>query len=446
MPSARRGPTELEELDGDSADARLDAPTMAARWNLLSNRWLNLPAALLIGLIALVTVVPAPSIDLPAISLPWTDQDDEPRNLAALDPSPVADTPASPAAVATPAGQLASAPSGPASVADTAGGATSDLATMAKVQPNELGGVPIIMYHAFTTDPKYLDEWTLTLDQFREQLDWYRENDFVMVGIQSMVDGHFDVPAGKHPVILTFDDASMGQFGLREADDGGWEVKPDTAVGILEEYKKKYPDFVGSAFFAVLTWNCFESDDDPSTCEERLNWLVDNGYEVGNHTWDHVDMTDVSDEFFSETIVSMIHWIDERVPPDHPGNLSHVLVMPFGAFPDPDLHPKQRGWLKWGVWRNGEHYFLPLVMAVAGGPAIPPYSMDAEPSYTYRIASYPPLLEPWQEAMLSGEAPLFVSDGVPDVVTVPADQIDQVDEDWAAEHGLEIRTYDAGGS
>jgi peptidoglycan/xylan/chitin deacetylase (PgdA/CDA1 family) len=442
MPSARRGSTELEQPDGNIPGA--NAPVMATQWKLLSSRWFNLPAALLIGLIALVTVVPPPSVDLPAISMPWTDSnDDDPANLAALDPSPIAI--GTPVRSATPAGQLAAGPVDPQAVADTAGGITSDLVTTATVRPNELGGVPIIMYHAFTTNPKYLDEWTLTLDQFREQLDWYREHDFVMVGVQSMIDGHFDVPAGKTPIILTFDDASMGQFGLQKADDGGWEVRPDTAVGILEEYKQKYPEFVGPAFFAVLSWNCFASDDDPSTCEERLNWLVEHDYEVGNHTWDHVDMTDVSDEFFTNSIIAMMDWINERVP-EGPGNLSNVVVMPFGAYPDPDLHPEQRGWLKWGMWQNGEEYFLPVVMAVEGGPAIPPYRMDADPSYTYRIASYPDILEPWMDRIVSGEVSVFISDGDPGAVTIPADRIADLDEVWCAEKGLEVRTYDADGA
>lgn len=446
MPSVRRGPTEQEQPDGNSSVESNGALATLSGWERLGKYWSNLPAALLIALIALVAVVPPPSVSLPAVSLPWSGQGDDPRNLTALDPSPVASPPASPIVGATPTGQLALAPVDPGSGADTAGDVTSGLATMATVKPNELGGVPIIMYHAFTTNPKYLDEWTLMLDQFREQLDWYRENDFVMVGVQSMIDGHFDVPAGKHPIILTFDDASMGQFGLQKAPGGGYEVKPNTAVGILEEYKKEYPEFVGPAFFAILSWNCFASDDDPSTCEERLNWLVDHGYEVGNHTWDHVDMTDVSDDFFVNSIVSMVEWLDERVPPDKPGNLSHVVVMPFGAYPDPDLHPEQRGWLKWGLWWNGEEYVVPLAMAVAGGPAIPPYSMDADPSYTFRIASYPEILKPWQQTVTNGESDLFVSDGVPDAVTIPADQIDNLDEVWAANNGLEVRTYDAGAS
>jgi hypothetical protein len=80
---------------------------------------------------------------------------------------------------------------------------------------NELGRIPIFMYHAFVHNES-ADEWTLTFDQFRAQLDWFLANDFVAVGINSaFIDREFDIPAGKRPVVLTFDDASAGQFGLR---------------------------------------------------------------------------------------------------------------------------------------------------------------------------------------------------------------------------------------
>jgi peptidoglycan/xylan/chitin deacetylase (PgdA/CDA1 family) len=456
MPAERRDQMEPQPSDGSIPVSWLDTSAGATTWEGLSRIWFNLPAALLIGFVALVTVLPSPPIGGSSTSLPGfsSDGDDGEARLAAVDSSPesivtsslaatATSAPAlAPASVATPAPQLTAPPETP-TVAATPGASTTDLAALGDVRPNELGGVPIIMYHAFTTNPDYLDEWTLTFDQFREQLDWYREHDFVMVGVQSMIDGRFDVPAGKTPIILTFDDSSAGQFGLQDAPGGGFEVKPDTAVGVLEEYRETYPEFVGPAFFAILTWNCFESEGDPSTCGERLNWLVDHGYEIGNHTWDHVDMTDVSDDFFVNSIGSMIDWLNDLVPSDKPGNLSDVVVMPFGAYPDPDLHPEQRQWLADGFWYNGEQVTMPLVLTVNGGPAVPPWGMQSYPSVTFRIASEPGILGWWQDAILSGDAPIFISDGDPGVITIPAGQIDNLDEAWAANHGLEVRTYDA---
>ena len=63
-----------------------------------------------------------------------------------------------------------------------------------------------------------------------------------------------------------------------------------------------------------------------------------------------------------------------------------------------------------------------------------------------RIGRYIGTLEPWQEAMVSGEVPIFISDGEPNTITIPADELVNLDEVWAAENGLEVRTYDASGS
>lgn len=309
------------------------------------------------------------------------------------------------------------------------------------VNANELGRIPILMYHAFVHNEENTDEWTITFDELRAQLDWLYENDFVAVGLNGVLDREFNVPAGKRPVILTFDDASAGQFGLQKAPGGGYEVRPDTAVGVLEEYRQAYPGFIETAFFAVLPYNCFASEDDPSTCEERLTWLIEHDYEIGNHTYDHVDMTDVSPEFFTESIGSMKNWINERIP-QGPGNLSEVLVMPFGAFPDWDLHPDQRSWLAEGFWYLGEPVNLDLVLAVNGGPAISPYSVSFFPAETYRIASEPGVLAYWQEQIASGATPVFVSDGNPETVTVPASYQDEVDTEKLDHKGLQLRVYE----
>jgi len=438
MPSSRR-----EDSDGHIPVHWLDKELPPTRWERWDRHWLNLPAALLVVLVVLAVVVPAPSIPTPSISIPAPD-----ISLASViggddgDDEPTAAELAKALQIATPPPPPVSAGPGPQKeMATRSASVIPELATLSQTKPNELGGVPIIMYHAFVHDPAYTDEWTLTFDQFRAQLDWFRENDFVMVGMQSMIDGRFDVPAGKRPIILTFDDASAGQFGLQEAPGGGYEVKPDTAVGVLEEYAKQYPEFAGPAFFAVLPWNCFESEDDPSTCEERLNWLIEHDYEIGNHTYDHVDMTDVSPEFFTESIGSMKNWINERIP-QGPGNLSEVLVMPFGAFPDWDLHPDQRSWLAEGFWYLGEPVNLDLVLAVNGGPAISPYSVSFFPAETYRIASEPGVLAYWQEQIASGATPVFVSDGNPETVTVPASYQDEGDTEQLDHKGLQLRAYE----
>ncbi len=438
MPSPRR-----DDPDGHIPVYWLNTTLEPTRWERLSRRWINLPAALITVLVVVAILVPMPAISiprpsmpsLPSVSLPSVsipapavalhDGDGNPSDDLRMD-------------LATPRPVLASLLRSDYA-AEATGDSLPDLATFATHPPNELGHVPILMYHAFVTDPAYTDEWTITLDQFRDQLDWLREHDFVMVGMRSMVTGRFDVPAGKKPAILTFDDASAGQFGLREAT-GGYEVNPDTAVGVLEAYAKEHPDFAGPAFFAVLPFNCFASEGDPSSCEERLNWLVDHDYEIGNHTADHVSLADVAPDFFTKSIGSMELWINDRVPQGK-GNLADVLVLPFGAYPDIDLHPDQRSWLYDGFWYLGDPVNLDLVVAVNGGPAISPYSTKFSMLDVYRFNTTPDLFAYYADQMVSGEISIFVSDGDPETVTVPADLEQSVNLEMLRSTGLGLEVY-----
>ena len=299
---------------------------------------------------------------------------------------------------------------------------------------NELGRIPVLMYHAFVFNEANTDEWTLTFDQFRAQLDWLVANDFTMVGLNSVIDRDFDVPAGRKPVVLTFDDASGGQFRLRGASDGGLDLHPDTAVAILEEYKAKYPAFAGPAFFAVLPNWCFihPDDSDPSSCEERLQWLVDNGYEVGNHTMDHQDLTDVTIDEFKHQIVGPTEWFAERI--SGPNNLADVLVLPFGAYPHQDNF---RALLFDGFWLHGEYFVPTLVLEVWGGPTRSPFHLEWSTAIS-RYNTEPSVFWGWAETIESGDVELFVSDGNAAIVTVPEGWESALNQDRILEDGRRI--------
>ena len=55
------------------------------------------------------------------------------------------------------------------------------------------------------------------------------------------------VPAGKTPVVLTFDDSTQFQFSY----DARGNIKPDTAVGILLEFQREHPGFPLAGTFYV---------------------------------------------------------------------------------------------------------------------------------------------------------------------------------------------------
>lgn len=71
-----------------------------------------------------------------------------------------------------------------------------------------------------------------------------------MIRLNDYINGIVDVELGKSPIVLTFDDGLENNIKVTGLDsDGNIIIDPNSAVGILEEFKKKYPDFNVTATF-----------------------------------------------------------------------------------------------------------------------------------------------------------------------------------------------------
>ena len=168
---------------------------------------------------------------------------------------------------------------------------------------DELGEVPIMMYHGIhnkkNSDTDYTggnvdrDGYQRTAEAFRNDLDFYYKSGYRMIRLTDFVDGNIDVELGKSPIILTFDDGLENNIKVTGLDKKGEIIiDPNSAVGILEEYKKKYPDFNVTATFFV-NGGLFGQEE---YNEKILKWMVKHGYDIGNHTYSHVDFTKVDAE------------------------------------------------------------------------------------------------------------------------------------------------------
>jgi hypothetical protein len=347
----------------------------------------------------------------------------------------------------TPA-QVAAAGAPGAATPEAVGGSGALLPLSAKqlrqYQPNELGRVPVLMYHAFTTDPDYLDEWTKTLDQFHADLQWLYDHNFTLIGMKDLLNNEIAVPPGRHPVVLTFDDSSAGQFRLLQLANGTMVAHPDSALGVLEAFAKEHPAFGRTAHMAVVSHNCLARDDSIATCEERLKWLVDHGYEVGNHTLNHENLDDRSDESFMQQVGGMYQWIGERV--SGPLSQGQVLTLPFGEMPDATIHPDQVGMLRWGFSYAGEWVDIRAVLKVSGGPMYSPSSAMWDAWNITRFNTDPATIDYWFGKIERGEVPLYTSDGNPTTVTVPDPLPDtlagELDAPLIASNGLTLVQYD----
>lgn len=164
------------------------------------------------------------------------------------------------------------------------------------------GRIPILMYHNILTprnaarfgklSPR-MQRYFVSSQEFRNQLETLHSLNFRNISLDeylSLMKGQKKqldrLPPGAIPYVLTFDDATYGQFDYIGRDsDGRWMVDPDCAVGIMLDFARQHPEFQLNAAFSVDFVN-------PPflvahQAGEKLNQLLDWGFELVNHTASH---------------------------------------------------------------------------------------------------------------------------------------------------------------
>jgi peptidoglycan/xylan/chitin deacetylase (PgdA/CDA1 family) len=285
---------------------------------------------------------------------------------------------------------------------------------LTKVQPNEAGQIPILEYHDLVKGSVYKD-YAFPAAEFRKDIEWLYAHNYRPISLSDYVNGKIDCPAGTSPVILTFDDALRGQFHY---DDDG-KIDPDCAVGILDAFHTQHPDWPLKGTFFVLT------DEDPKMPppfyqarrgEEKLKYLVQEGYEIGNHTVHHQ--------------MGMRHWPAARVESEFagavvgihkylPGYNVDTLALPFGVYPK-DIHLVMQG------ESGGISYHNICAMEAGYGPAPSPMDKKFNPYRIERIIPANRSVKPggpftiryWLKLLETHKAEKFISDGDPNTYTV----------------------------
>jgi hypothetical protein len=152
----------------------------------------------------------------------------------------------------------------------------------------------------------------------------------------------------------------------------------------------------------------------------------------------------LDDEAFKAEIGKTKQFIDQWVT--GPANQSDILTLPFGEYPDRDLHQQQRKWMRDGFTYEGTEIKLSAGLMVGANPTESPNSSQWDSMFIARIQMFDASVEEWFSAMTDGSHPIYVSDGDPTIVTMPdpvpnylADQYDiKCAENW----GLDLVEYD----
>lgn len=263
--------------------------------------------------------------------------------------------------------------------------------------PNTLGDVLVLEYHMITAPE---GRWQRAPDNFRADVERLHQLGYTPASIIDLTLGFPDLPLGRKPVVLTFDDSDISQF--RYLDDGS--LDPDSAVGILYEFHQKHPDdwLLKGTFYVLQDVNVPERIlfGQKELADKKLRWLVDNGFEVASHTISHFDLAAGSDDEIQWQLAVSQRQLENRLP----GYDVRSLSVPFGNY------PANEALLAQGVWDGALYTYANTVM-VAGGSSPSPHSANFNPYRIPRVQALQNELDYWLDYYQQNPQFYYVSAG-----------------------------------
>jgi peptidoglycan/xylan/chitin deacetylase (PgdA/CDA1 family) len=209
--------------------------------------------------------------------------------------------------------------------------------------------------------------------------------------------------------VLTFDDSTQFQF-FYEPDQR--TIKPTTAVAVLLDFARTHPGFRPVGTMYVLREPFAGIRQGPA----MLRWLVAHGWELGNHTYDHLPLNSLDAAHVQKELVEGKRVIIGAVR----GYRIETMALPLGAMPKPASLARQGKWA-------GESYGPYGVFLAGAEPTPSPYSTKFDAGAIPRIRSshYPWhgvtdfCWAFWQHQLARNPALRYVSDGDPSHITFP---------------------------
>ncbi|MBN1377469.1 polysaccharide deacetylase family protein [Candidatus Woesearchaeota archaeon] len=197
------------------------------------------------------------------------------------------------------------------------------------------GNLPIIMYHGITDKRNKTNRFTIHYETFEKELETLYKNNFRLISFEEWAEKDFEnLKEGQKPFIMTFDDASPGQFLY----DDSKKTDSTSAVEIIERFFEKHPDFgnkEGIIFFIDRAGGVPFGQE--KYVKEKLEFLVKNGYSLGNHSYSHPDFKNLNEKQAEEEIKKLEEYIHEFLPYY---NINKYFAYPFGSIPPDKIKAK----------------------------------------------------------------------------------------------------------
>ncbi len=278
------------------------------------------------------------------------------------------------------------------------------------VQPYEVGQIMILMYHGIV-EGKPNSSYQRNINDFKNDLQALYDRGFRIMPLSDLLDNNIKVEAGYTPAVLCFDDGVSTSFSLEEAN-GQLVPKKDCAVDILNEFEKTHPDFGNSAIFYV------NADSEPfkgaGTVSERFQYLVDNGYEIGNHTFSHAVLSKLDAEGIQKEVGKVEKYVQDHLPNYKMRSISY----PEGVRPKEDF----RQFALKGTYEGTTYNYEVGLREGQSDASAAPNHVRFDPTNIPRVrGSNDEETDLWWTLEMYEQKPerRYISDGNPDRILVP---------------------------
>jgi hypothetical protein len=304
------------------------------------------------------------------------------------------------------------------------------------LRSNEAGQIMVLMYHGIGAEET---RWIRHRDNFLNDLKALYKTGYRPISLKDLINNHVTIEAGYTPIVLTFDDGRVDNFRIVKKN-GKPVVDPTSAVGILEQFHKKHPDFGLEATFFLYGKYPFGQE---QWLRYKLNYLIAKGMDIGNHTLNHNNLK--FDRYQSAARIQHLIGAQalflEKNLTKHPNYRVNTYALCNGRRPK---NTELRKHLVFGEYQ-GHKYNNVGITKVGGGPSPSPATKDFQPFSIPRIRASNMMesgtsLSTWIRHFDRHPELRYVSDGNPNRVTVPKRLEAKIDPDKL--QGASVVLYD----
>lgn len=279
------------------------------------------------------------------------------------------------------------------------------------ILPNEVNDIVIAMYHGIIPNLDNSDTVHRSVVGFKEDLELLYQNGYRLISMEDLMSNNITIEEGYTPLVLTFDDGLATSFSLTKDSNGNLSPTENCAVDIINKFNETNPDFgTHGMFYCVTTQNSFKGD---SNYKDSVNYLLENGYEVGSHTNSHANLAKLSATGIQKEMALSSKYIYENTD----GLVAKYVAYPYGEIPNNNLNK----YLLNGTYNNYSYNFNSGVLASANtSTSTLTYSkkFNKYKLGRYRGTNNSVMDLNWKINNDSAKNLQFISDGNPDTITI----------------------------